>query len=110
MDQLDYAKIIKDIIVSYAQDKPYNVKILSRCAFDDKHNSYALLQAGWDKDKYIHGALIHVDIIEGKIWIQYDGTEDGIVDELIAAGIPANRIVLGFRPPKIRPYTGFATS
>ncbi len=109
MDKLGYSKIVKDIIASYAQDKPYNIKILSRCAFDDEHNSYALLQAGWDGDKYIHGALIHVDIIDDKVWIQYDGTEDGIADEMIEAGIPQDKIVLGFRPPEIRPYTGFAT-
>ena len=83
------------------------MKILSRCAFDDEHKSYAILQAGWDEDKYIHGALIHVDIIDDKIWIQYDGTEDGIADELVEAGVPQSIIVLGFRSPKIRPHTGF---
>jgi len=28
--------------------------------------------------------LLHLDIINEKIWIQYDGTEDGIADELFA--------------------------
>ena len=56
--------------------------------------------------------MVHLymfDIIDDKVWIQYDGTEDGIADELIEAGIPQDKIVLGFRPPEIRPYTGFAT-
>ncbi len=46
--------------------------------------------------------------INGKIWIQHDGTESGIADELEEAGIPKNKIVLGFRSPDVRKYTGYA--
>lgn len=63
---------------------------------------------GWDGKKYVHGAVIHAEVIEDKIWIHYDGTEDGIANDLIEAGIPRERIVLGFRSEKIRPFTGFA--
>jgi XisI protein len=37
-------------------------------------------------------------------------TEDGIAEELIAAGIPKQHIVLGFHEPEIRPHTGFAVA
>jgi hypothetical protein len=53
---------------------------------------------------------IHLEIINGKVWVQYDGTEDGITDELLKAGIPKEHIVLGFHEPEVRPYTGFAIS
>ncbi|WP_238987010.1 element excision factor XisI family protein [Lyngbya aestuarii] len=52
--------------------------------------------------------VFHLDIIEGKIWVQRDDTEDGITPELVEAGIPKDRIVLGFHLPDVRPYTGFA--
>ena len=52
--------------------------------------------------------MIHVDLIDDKIWIQYDGTEDGIATELVELGVPKEDIVLGFRHPKLRQYTGFA--
>ncbi len=39
---------------------------------------------------------------------QYDGTEHGLANELVEAGVPRDRIVLGFKPPEVRPYTGFA--
>ena len=52
--------------------------------------------------------MIHVELIKDKIWIQYDGTEEGIATDLLEAGVPKEHIVLGFRPPEIRPYTGFA--
>ena len=69
-----------------------------------------LLEAGWDRGLRVHGALIHIDIIDGKLWIQHDGTERGIADELVMAGVPKDRIVLGFRPPKLRPFTDYAAA
>lgn len=65
---------------------------------------------GWEGDKRVHGCLVHVDIINGKLWIQRDGTEQGITEELVKAGIPKDRIVLGFHPAYIRPYTEYAVA
>jgi hypothetical protein len=42
------------------------------------------------------------------VWIQYDGTNRPVADELIEAGIPKEDIVLGFQPAEVRPLTGFA--
>jgi hypothetical protein len=43
-----------------------------------------------------------------KGWIQHGGTEDGITEELVVAGIPRDHIVLGFPSPEKRKYTAFA--
>jgi hypothetical protein len=56
----------------------------------------------------IFGCILHLDIKDEKVWIQYDGTEDGIADELVALGVPKEDIVLGFHPADRRQYTGFA--
>ena len=69
---------------------------------------YLLMLVGRDGTRRVHGCLIHLDIIDDKIWIQRDGTEDGVADDLLNAGISKNQIVLGFQPPDIRPYTEFA--
>jgi XisI protein len=60
------------------------------------------------RQNHLHSCLIYVEIINDRVWIQLDNTEDGIAEELIAAGIPKQDIVLGFHEPEIRPYTGFA--
>ena len=60
--------------------------------------------------KRVHGCLLHVEIIDGKIWIQRDGTEDGIADKLVEAGIPRNRIVLGFWDAEARKLGDFAAA
>jgi len=108
--QLKYQTLIKNILNEYAKYKPVFGEIDSRVSFDDEHGTYALLQVGWNGDEYVHGAVIHVDIIEDKIWIQYDGTEEGIATDLVDNGVPKEMIVLGFHPPEVRPYTGFSVS
>lgn len=108
--KLDYRQLIKDILLEYAKLKPAYGAIDSRVIFDDERGSYALLQVGWDGTEYVHGDVIHIDLAGDKIWVQYDGTEHGIANELVEAGVPKEDIVLGFRPLELRPYTGFAVN
>ncbi len=51
---------------------------------------------------------MHLDIIDRKIWIQRDGTEDGIATDLEEAGIPKSDIVLAFHLQRLRKYTEYA--
>jgi hypothetical protein len=53
---------------------------------------------------------MHIDIKDGKIWIQHDGTEVGIATLLLEQGVPANDIVLGFHTPFMRQFTEFAVN
>lgn len=105
--RLTFQTIIKRILNEYAYFKPVHGNISCRVSFDDEHGAYALFQVGWDGDTYVHGAVIHIDLLGDQVWIQYDGTEDGVAGELVDAGIPKEQIILGFRPPELRPYTGF---
>jgi hypothetical protein len=54
--------------------------------------------------------LVHITIQNGLIWIQRDGTEYGIANDLVAIGIPRERIVLGFYSRQTRQYTDFASA
>ena len=51
-----------------------------------------------------------MDVRGDKVWIQRDGTEDGIAEELVDAGIPRDHIVLAFHHPSSRPYTDYAVA
>ncbi|MCC5643739.1 XisI protein [Nostoc sp. CHAB 5824] len=51
-----------------------------------------------------------IDIINDKVWIQYDGTSLPVAEALLEAGILREDIVLGFHPPELRQYTDFAVS
>ena len=84
--------------------------IQTEAIFDRKNDRYVLMNVGWDSGKRVHGSLVHIDIINGKVWIQRDGTEHGVAKELVKAGIPKDHIVLGFRPAEVRQYTEYATA
>jgi hypothetical protein len=58
---------------------------------------------------YVYGTIIHVDIRDGKIWIQRDFTEEGVASELVDLGVPKTDIVLCFKLPYMRQFTGFAS-
>ena len=109
MDQLEkYRTAIKHLINEYAKYKPSHGEIETEAIFDVEKDHYELVHVGWDKKKRIHGSVIHIDIKDDRVWIQHDGTSDGIADGLVEAGIPKEHIVLGFRYPKFRKYTEYA--
>jgi len=109
MDRLDtYRQIIRNTLQPYVELTYANVDVRNRAAFDTENDQYIILSEGWDHKRHLHGCLIHVEIIGSKVWVQQDGTEDGITDDLVAAGIPKTDIVLGFQEPAVRPHTGFA--
>ncbi|MBR8834700.1 MAG: XisI protein [Stigonema ocellatum SAG 48.90 = DSM 106950] len=111
MDILDiYRQIIQNILAKYVDIQYANGDIYNETIFDHDRNRYLVMSLGWQRVKRIHGCLIHIDIIDGKVWIQRDGTEDGIANELVEAGIPKKHIVLGFYQPNVRQYTGFAVA
>lgn len=107
--RLNYQAIIKKVLQEHAD---YRAKFPdgyeSQVLFDDDRGQYLVLDIGWNGDTYLHATPIHLSLIEDKVWIQYDDTEEGVATDLIEAGIPKSAIVLGFRHPKLRQYTGFA--
>ncbi|NJK36233.1 MAG: XisI protein [Oscillatoriales cyanobacterium SM2_2_1] len=77
--------------------------------FDTERDHYQLLHVGWRGNKREFGCILHLDIKDGKIWIQHDGTEVGIANQLVEFGVPKQDIVLAFHEPEVRQFTGFGT-
>ena len=111
MDTLaHYRQIIKHVLTEYAQIPYAYGEIETETVFDREHDRYLLVNVGWDNDRRVHGSLVHIDIIDGKVWLQRDGTEHGIAKELVQAGMLKEHIVLGFHPAKVRPHTEYAVA
>jgi hypothetical protein len=109
MDKLEkYRKIIEDILTEYERIPYAHGDFRSEAVFDREHNRFLLVNVGWDSKRRVHGTLVHVDIIDGKVWVQRHGTEHGIAKELTKAGVPKEDIVLGFHPADVRPHTEYA--
>jgi hypothetical protein len=111
MDKLiQYRGIIKEILLAHSQLKPVYGEIDMEVVFDEEHDRYQVVRAGWLQKNRVYGVLIHIDLKSNKIWIQYDGTEVGVANELVEHGIPREDIVLAYHSPFIRQYDGFAVS
>ncbi len=108
MDKLiKYRQIIEQILTEYAAI-PYSYGELEyKLIISQYFNSFVLMTMGWENRARVHGCLIHIDILDDKIWIQRDGTEDGIGNDLVKAGVPKDDIVPGFHPPELRKYVEY---
>lgn len=111
MDKLErYRQAIESIFNEYAAI-PYSLGGLScEAVFDRAQDRYLLITFGRDLGKRVHFAVANVDIVNGKLWIRCDNTEDGIATELVAAGVPKGDIVLGFKSEEMRRHTEFAAA
>ncbi len=110
MDKIKrYRTYIKEVIKRHSSPSAYG-EIEIQNIFDTEHDHYQLVYTGWDKKQRQYGCLIHLDIKEGKIWVQQDGTESGIANELSELGVPKTEIVLAYHPPYKREYTEFAVA
>lgn len=111
MDSLDrYRNTIEQVLLAHTKI-PFSIgDVQCETVFDRNHDHYLLVQVGWGRQKRIYGTLAHIDLIGDKIWIQHDGTEEGLANQLRDAGIPAEHIVLAYRIPEVRQHTGYAVA
>ena len=109
MDSLDrYRQLIRKILTEYTQSPYAYGDIQFETVFDQESDRYLVMILGRKKIRRVHGCLLHLDIIDGKIWIQCDGTEESIANELLTAGVPKEHIVLEFRSPERHKLTELA--
>lgn len=112
--QVDIAEIIKSYLKDLLSDlDDYNANhnqsyLRHSVLFDDVNMRYQLLRYGWLQEKYIYNVSIHIDVIDEKVWIQRNTTEEEIVDVLAENGIAANSVVLGFVSPELRKLYAFS--
>lgn len=110
MDRLnEYRRVIEESLTEYARLLEHS-GLQTSTVFDHANDRYLLIKHGWRKDERVHYCVLHVEIINGKIWIQCDHTEEGVAADFERAGVPKDQIVLGFREPELRPYTGYAAA
>jgi hypothetical protein len=105
-----YRQLVQQLLTQYAQIKPAYGEIERQVLFDTERDHYQLVNTGWESRRRVYGCLIHVDIKDEKIWIQYDDTEAGIANQLVELGVPKQDIVLAFHSPFMRQLTEFAVS
>ena len=88
LDLEKWRDTIEQVLTDYAAI-PYSYsEVKKETVFDRVRDRYLILVVGWEGPRYEHGCTIHIDLVDDKVWIQRDGTEDGIALDLEHAGIP----------------------
>ncbi|MCE7981459.1 MAG: XisI protein [Caldilinea sp. CFX5] len=89
---------------------PLQEEVETQLVIDTKRDHYQLIHVGWENGHRVYAPMIHIDIKGDKVWLQHNMTDQKIAEDLVALGIPKDRIVLGFQPPYARKYTEFAVN
>jgi XisI protein len=109
MDKIErYRQYIKEILTKHAEINSNSNTVKPQLIFDSENDHYQLAYIGWEGDKRVFDPVIHFDIVNGKIWIQYNGTEEIIAQSLVELGVPSCDIVIGFYSPFKRQFTAYA--
>ena len=106
----NYRELVQELLRRYVQPNPNDSDVETQLLIDVQHDHYQLVDVGWRNDKRIYSSILHIDIKDGKIWIQHNMTDQPVAEELVALGVSKEQIVLGFRPAYVRPYTEFAVA
>ena len=103
-----YRELVQRVLEEYAAIPYANGDYERELIMDREKDRYLLLTLGWEGKRRVYYPVVHIDIRDGKLWIQHDATEDGIARDLIAAGVPKEQIVLAFYPLDARRHSEFA--
>ncbi len=109
----EYRENIQRVLTDYAKQRTshnQDDELEMETIFDTVRDHYQPIYVGWDKGRRVYGPVMHLDIKNGKIWIQWNGTEDDIAAELMELGVSKQDIVLGFHTPLDKVYSNLLTN
>ncbi|AFZ50994.1 XisI protein [Dactylococcopsis salina] len=111
MDKLtQYRKLIKKLLSRYASYKKDQEGWELQLIFDEERDHYLWFDVGWNGTKRIYHCVIHLDIKDGKVWLQQNSTDLNPAEDLIELGVAREDIILGLQPPYKRPFTNYGVA
>jgi hypothetical protein len=93
-----YRKIILHLLNAYASVKsPFWPDVENQIVSDATEDHYQLLRLGWDEHgNFVYSVAFHLALKDNKVLVYANNTDRNIADELSAAGIAREDIVLAF--------------
>jgi XisI protein len=93
----EYQRIVTAILLKLAQPQTIGGEIQTVPVFDELRHHYQILDIGWDvSGRRVLQPIVHVDLMDGKVWIQENRTDFDIAEAFAMEGIERSCIVLGF--------------
>ena len=112
MDKVEkYRQILFDVLNDYVEPRRIQADGIETILLaDTKNDHYQVLFSGWKGRKQVYVVVFHLDIKDGKIWLQQNNSDYDIIEDIEARGAPKSDIVLGIHSPQIRPFTDYAVA
>src|SRR5580658_768288 len=104
------AEIIENVLSDRACYYATKDGVRTVMAFDRERGQFLLIDEGWSGYQRIHHIWAHIEVQNGKFLVHEDGTEEGLANLLVTAGIAPDHIVLAFQAPCLRFATNFAAA
>jgi XisI protein len=102
-----YRKLVKSLISNYANSDSSNDEVEVQLVLDTDRDHYQWMNVGWQGSDRIYCCMMHLDIKDGKIWLQQNLTDRDPAKELVNTGVPRGDIVLGLQMPSKRLYSDY---
>jgi XisI protein len=102
-----YRQLIIQLLMQHLS-APVNGEVMTMPVLDQERDHYQLLDIGWDEaGKRVFQPIIHIDLLDGKIWIQENAMDVDIAKDLVAEGVEPLDIVLGLHSRSLRKFSEY---
>jgi hypothetical protein len=109
MDKLERARrCIQDLLEEYLAQVPVKKGVESQLLIDTQRDHYQWMRVGWSDRQRTYHVVMHLDIKDGKVWIQQNMTDIDLAQALMEVGVAREDIVLGLQPEYKRGLSDFA--
>jgi XisI protein len=104
---VQYREIIIQVLMRHSS-APVNGEVMTIPIFDQERDHYQLLDIGWDEaGKRVFQPIMHIDLLDEKIWIQENAMDVDIAKALVAEGVEPLDIVLGLHSRSLRRFSEY---
>jgi XisI protein len=104
----EYREIIGTFLAASIDESADDPSFETQLIGDRDH--YQLVSLSWQGHRRFYDVLIHLDIKDGKVWIQRNDTDRLIAQDLMALGVAREDIVLGLQPAYARADTEYSVA
>ncbi|MGB3300457.1 MAG: XisI protein, partial [Phormidesmis sp.] len=94
MDKLEnYRQAVRQLLSRFVKSETGDEEIESQLIFDDERGHYQWLELGWKDSLRMYHCFVHIDIRDGKVWLQRNMTDQDLAEDLVEMGVLRKDIV-----------------
>lgn len=93
-----YRRLIQEFLEESVAQSSFKDGIESQLLLDTIRDHYQWMRVGWNGSHRVYHVVMHLDIKDGKVWIQQNMTDSNLTELLVSAGVDRRDIVLGLQP------------